>query len=274
MFNKQEIINYIESRHQKDGGYFFADIEPSSGADTFYAVKILKMLGVKPQNPEKIQKFFQEMDADKTINDIKGLYFILEVLKDLGFNLDHYQHYEGILNQNKNKQGGFGLTGKIYIEVASELQTTYEAIIVAKNLNFKLHRQTLKKFIFSFQNKDGGFGSYGFSLLATTYYALASLDELGLLKYNNKISVYLRIKEEKLPGFYLEDLFWLVMSRALLGEKPRNMKEIVSFIYDCWRQDNGGFCRSRNIGISTFEDTYYATTILKVLEENNLTLFN
>lgn len=43
-FNKKSIIEYITNRHQKDGGFHFANIEPSGGADTYYAVSILKVL--------------------------------------------------------------------------------------------------------------------------------------------------------------------------------------------------------------------------------------
>jgi hypothetical protein len=273
MLSKNKIINYIEVRHLSDGGYYFAGIEPSSGADTFFAVKILSMLGTKPKDPESIKKFLEENVA---LTDIHGLYFTLETLVGLGYDIGRYRHYTGILDREKNKDGGFGITGEKYVEVTSDLATTYEAIVVAKYLDYQLNKESLKTFILSFQNMDGGFGSGRHSLLSTTYYAVSCLDRLNLLSNieKDKVIRYLRGVEVKMKHYFLEDLFYLMMSLFVFGQRVSNTQKAFEFVYNCWRSDNGGFKRSPIIGISTFEDTFYAVTILKKLEQNGVKVFS
>ncbi|MCR4394444.1 MAG: hypothetical protein NUV31_08765, partial [Dehalococcoidales bacterium] len=60
---RRDVLGYIERCHLEDGGYFFARISPSSGLDTYFAVKSLSILGVKPDRPEAIADFF--------LNDVK-----------------------------------------------------------------------------------------------------------------------------------------------------------------------------------------------------------
>ncbi|MCL4353459.1 hypothetical protein M1615_03285 [Patescibacteria group bacterium] len=273
MFDKQKIIDYTEDKHLKDGGYFFAKVEPSSGLDTYYAVKILKMLGMKPQDPLGVKRFFLDMEASEGIDDITGLYLNLETLKEIGYDLTRFRCYESIVKETQNRHGGFGTVGELYVEIASELETTYRAVVISNDLNCSLDKNSLVEFIFSFQNKDGGFGSKGLSLLSTTYYALSILQELGERKKIAKIPNFLLdIERSNFFNFYLEDIFWLTESLQLLKQKPRDTKTIISFLEMCIRID-GGFSRSINLGISTLEDTYYAVTILKRLEEYGIQEF-
>jgi hypothetical protein len=51
---RREVVKYIERRHLEDGAYFFARVLPSSGLHTYFAVKSLSILGVKPDRPERL----------------------------------------------------------------------------------------------------------------------------------------------------------------------------------------------------------------------------
>lgn len=273
MFKKHKIIQYIEDKHLKDGGYMFAKVEPSGGLDTYHAIQILKMLGTKPKYPESIRDFFLELEEHEGIDDIVGLYLTVETFKELGYEVARFHSYKTVLDKEKNDLGGFGTIKELYIEATSELQTTYESIVVAQDLSYHLDKQKLKHFILSLQNVDGGFGTHQLSLLPTTHYALASLNELGIAHDGKEAINYLREKEKKIGGFYLEELYWCVTNLHMLKQKPIDIDGILAFLQDCFR-DNGGFCRSRNMGISTFEDTFYAVTLLNVLESYGVPVFD
>lgn len=270
MFSRSKIIRYIEDKNLSDGGYFFAGVEPSSGADTFYAVKTLKLLGLRPKNPEGIKKFMEQSVA---LTDIHGLFFTLETFRELGIDTSYYKRYKTILDKEKNRSGGFGTLGETYIEVMSELITTYEAITIAGYLDYQIDKKSLKNFIFSFQNLDHGFGGESKSILSTTFYALSALKKLDLSK-EMKMPSYLREKEERMKHPFLEDVFYLIMSLSYFNKKPVDPQKTNDFLFNCWRQDNGGFRRSSVIGISTLEDTYYAVTLLRKLESYGIKVFN
>ncbi|MBI2908769.1 MAG: hypothetical protein HYX92_14095 [Chloroflexi bacterium] len=270
MFSRQKILRYIESKRLSDGGYFFAGIEPSSAADTFYAVKTLRLLGARPRDPHGIVSFFR--NSDTVINDIGGLFYAVETIKGIGRHITWLREYGEILEKRKNASGGFGTIGEVYVEVTSELQITYQAVAAAQDLRIPLDGQRVRHFILSFRSQDGGFGEGNLSLLPTTYYALAVLHRLNMVGDARDASHYLRRRETDISASFLEDLFWLAKSLLFLREAPKVPEEWVAFLQDCWR-GNGGFCRSRNMGISTFEDTYYAVSVLKLMERTGLGIF-
>ena len=84
-FSKKGIIKYITDRRQNDGGFHFANIAPSSGADTFYATAVLTYLGHTIEKPETIFNFFESLAEERETSDPIGLYFTIESLKQLGF---------------------------------------------------------------------------------------------------------------------------------------------------------------------------------------------
>jgi len=61
----------------------------------------------------------------------------------------------------------------------------------------------------------------------------------------------------------MEHTYYSVMTLDFLGEKSRYPTQTIDWILKC-QNKNGGFARS-DLGISTFEDTYYAITILQKL---------
>jgi hypothetical protein len=70
IFNRQKIAKYIEDCHLTDGGYFFAKVEPSSGLDTYLAVKTLRLLGVKTKNLKSVELFWKQREVEGNINDL------------------------------------------------------------------------------------------------------------------------------------------------------------------------------------------------------------
>lgn len=120
---------------------------------------------------------------------------------------------------------------------------------------------------------DGGFGPRGASNIDSTCYAVACLSKIG--KSPNSLEQTLRfIRKCEKPqgGFtvipmnltpYMEYSYSGVMSLGLLGEKSKYPLQTVNRVLNC-QKFTGGFARS-DLGIATFQDTYYAIEILKKL---------
>lgn len=129
--------------------------------------------------------------------------------------------------------------------------------------------------LLSFKNNDGGFGAHGHSNLNSTYHAVASLFNLGYpVKLLKETLCYVRECEKPYGGFsvvpngfasYMEHTYYGVSTLNILGERLRYPNQTAEFVFKC-QNANGGFARS-DLGISTFEDTFYAVSILKTIRE-------
>lgn len=168
---RKELVGYIERCHLEDGGYFFVPIPPSSGLDTFFAIKSLSILGVKPIRPQATAEFFFEQKSEGALESTTGIYAAVEVLKELGLMTDEIKrHARQKITPLQNISGGFGALGNIDVEVASELEQTYRAIKVLKTIGAEFAEGEASRFVSCFSNADGGYGS-PLSTLASTFYA-------------------------------------------------------------------------------------------------------
>jgi hypothetical protein len=261
---RRQVTRYIERCHLEDGGYFFARIPPSSGTDTYFAVKSLAILGVKPQHPESILSFFLSQVSEGTLASIIGIFNAIEVIDELSHvsnDLKSYAYQQIIPLQNK--AGGFGALENIDVEVASELQETYRAVRILKIIGADFDERRITAFILSELNADGGYGREGRSTLASTFYATEIYRLLGYA--TKKLAAtrgYLRKREETWQVQFIEDLYWLTMGLSNLGEKFNSPERAIRFVMECQRP-NGGFSRATVMGIPTLEYTFYALSILK-----------
>jgi hypothetical protein len=264
---RRKVVNYIERCHLDDGGYFFARIPPSSGTDTYFAVKSLAILGVKPSYPEAVANFFLRQIKEATLGGIAGIFNAVEVINELGQITDDLKSYaqEQIIAR-QNKAGGFGALENIYIEVSSELEETYRAVKILKTIGATFDEQVVSGFVFSLLNRDGGYGRNGHSTLASTFYATEIHKLLGVdIQKLAGTRAYLRRREESWKIQFIEDLFWLAEGLANLGDKPISPDRVNEFVLKCQRR-NGGFARAPIMGIPTLEYTFYALSILKEME--------
>jgi len=278
MINKQKIIDYVEDKHLPDGGYFFAKVEPSSGLDTYYAVKILKLLGIKTKHKNLIISFWKDTEKQGGINDLYSLFLSVETCRELQvdigiFNKYHYLLFEIFENNRLLKKSIFtpGKSNKmefydnssatLYADfLDNELKNLYYYTVLANNFKLRINAKKIIDFVLSRKNDDGGFGKISDSQLATTYFAL---NILNLLSYPIKSLLKTKnyLKNEWLKINYLEELYWMIEGMIMLNLSLPSSEQITLFLFDCLR-DNGGFSRSRNLGIPTIEYTYYAVSIL------------
>jgi len=122
-----------------------------------------------------------------------------------------------------------------------------------------------------YKNDDGGFGAHGHSNLNSTYHAVASLSNLSYPVRSLKDTLaFVRSCEKPTGGFtvvpntfppYMEHVYYGVSTLNLLGERANYPEETAKFVLKC-QNPNGGFARS-DLGLSTFEDTFYAVTVLR-----------
>jgi hypothetical protein len=261
---RHRVVKYIERCHLEDGGYFFARVPPSGGLDTYFAVKSLSILGVKPNRPEAIASFLRNHIAEGTLGGITGIFLAVEVLNDLGYMTDELKDYARTrISSFQNKEGGFGVYKDVIVGVYSELQATCRAVSVLKTIGASFDEEKVKRFIFGFLNLDGGYGAERYSTMASTYYATEVHKLLGVEPARlSATRDYLRQVEETWEVQFIEDAYWLVLSLANLGEKTTVPDRVTRFVMLCQRA-NGGFSRAPVMGIPTLEHTFYALSILR-----------
>ncbi len=280
MFNKQKIFKYIEERHLKDGGYFFARVEPASGLDTFLAVRTLHALGLSPKHPELIFKFWETEDTAGNLRDITGLYFATQTLKMLDFPITAFVKYKDFLIKTYHRAdffqhkpvtltgNTFGLTetgvASIYIDIIEgEAKSVYYLVKLLKDLHIPFDTHMALKYVKQIRNSDGGFGSMKGSQTATTMFCLKILNLIDNEPKNQSTTITFLQKELHF-ALYLEDYYYAIRSLILLREPILEKEKILIFLHEAYR-GNGGFSRSQFIGISSIEYTYMAVAILKAL---------
>jgi len=260
----REVVKYIERCHLEDGGYFFARVPPSSGLDTYFAIKSLSIISVKHDRPEAIASFFLNDVKESTHGGMTGIFLTVEVLNELGRMTDELRKYaQSRIMALQNKAGGFGAYENIDIEVPSELQETYRAVKVLKIIGADFDEQKVIRFVFRMLNPDGGYGGKGYSTLVSTFYTTEITKLLGVDTGKlNATRDYLRKREENWQVQFIEDVYWLVLGLANLGEKTNFPDRVTRFVMMCQRS-NGGFSRATIMGIPTLEYTFYALSILR-----------
>ena len=256
------IVSYIEARQTPDGGYFFARVPPASAQDTYHAIKCLGLLGRKPLRLGAVKDWLSAAADSSIARNLRGLYFISEAYSDLQMSTEPLLKGVPSVWALQNPYGGFGTVGSVYVEVPSELEATYCAVVTLQNLAVPLDARPVAAFVRRLQNPDGGFGRAGRPTLASTYYALATLTRLGQpIEKPQAALAWLCQREENWDIQYLEHLFWLTRALDALGERMRRRKDAVLFTLGCQRP-SGGFGRA-HWGIATLEDTHHAVAILK-----------
>lgn len=274
MINTKSIATYIFERQNEDGGYTFARGAESNAQDTYYAIKILRMLDTKPTNMDKTIRFLQGLQhQDGSFDSIKGAYYVITTLSFLGAKPikpleETALSLEILIEGLENPQ--------IYIEALSEIEDIYLAVKLLDSINFPLNSERVTKQILKIQNDDGSFGSRRFSRLASTYYALAILKLIGYdvkalpntLKWIRQCEIqsggFTDGSEISSPYIVMEDIYFGVKSLEALDETCRFPKATLELIAK-FQNPNGGFRRSIFLGISDFESTYQALSSIKTI---------
>lgn len=267
------VVKYVADRQNEDGGYTFCKGTESNAQDTYYALAILNLLGVQFPNLEKTVEWLQNF----TPEGLYQHYYVAKALRICGKEPNKKLLREFILSLPAAR-GEF--SSEVYVEVPSELLSLFMLTELLELAGVVIDRIKTVNWLLSFKNDDGGFGANGHSSLNSTYYAVASLNNLGYPVISLKDTLeYVRACEKPFGGFtavpegtkpYMEHVYFGFSTLAFFNQKLRYPKETAEFILRC-QNANGGFARSE-IGISTFEDTFYAATVLRHLEHDHIYL--
>ncbi|KUK18303.1 prenyltransferase/squalene oxidase repeat-containing protein [Thermococcus sibiricus] len=264
----REILKYIEERRHEDGGYCFVSLLNETNInDTYYAVKIYDLLGMKVPEQEKTIGFLY--DSLKPQQAVVAVSMAIEGLAILGAKDLAKDGLSLVFEKYDPLQGKFavGLGGSEEFGTATPLEATYWVLRALKATNHKIspeEKEKIKEFIESFRKGDG----YGLKQATTTMtyqaiYSLNSLDyKIPKTSHFHRCEVYGGFTEVpySLPP-YLEPTFYALRGLKLLGERPRYVKEHINFIR-ALQNPNGGFRRSLEMGISNFQNTYRALRAL------------
>jgi hypothetical protein len=256
------VAGYVESCRVPDGGYFFGQISPPSAQDTYFALACLRLLGQEPQDVAGVKRWVEEWRrTPSNVASVHGVYLLCGLLEELGEGLDSSRPYARLVADSENSVGGFGAYEDVYVESASELQVTYEAVSVLARLGHPLNRERIEDFVNRFRQPDGGFGLHR-STLPSTYHACAALAQLpdsGPLMEGARL--YLQQRAQRWHVYFLDDVFWLVQGLSLTGGEAPFASQAATHVLACERTQ-GGFARAPAIGIPTLEHTYYALQAL------------
>ena len=262
----KRIEDYVVKRQNDDGGYAFAQGLDSNAQDTYYGLAILDLLKVPFPRVKKTIKWLHDFAPDSHYSH----YYVAKSLRLCGEK--PHRSLKDFLLSLQISRGEFGMADA-YVEVASEFQLISMIIELANMVNVEINHEKAISWLLSYKNRDGGFGAHGHSNLNSTYHAVASLFNLGYLVKSLKETLeYVRSCEKPSGGFtvvprssipYMEHIYYGVSTLELLGEYARYPEKTVELVLRC-QNSNGGFARS-DLGISTFEDTFYAVTVLRMI---------
>lgn len=263
---RSKITDYVVNRQNEDGGYTFCQGAESNAQDTYYGLTILNLLKANFPNIEKTIEFINV----NRLGNIYGIYYVAKASLLLGKSI--YADLKKRLMSIVNSKEYFGSTD-FFSEVSSEFTTTFMALELADLLKINVEAGEVAKWMINFRNADGGFGTQGQSNINSTYYAVASMNLIkASLSDLRETVTFVRACEKPYGGFtvipmsyapYMEHTYYGVMTLDLLGEKSKYPTQTIDWVLKC-QNKKGGFARS-DLGISTFEDTYYAIKILQKL---------
>jgi len=265
-FSARDVVGYVVSRQNTDGGYTFCQGTESNAQDTYYGLAILDLLKTPFPNIEQTIEWLHDFVPDSRYSH----YYVAKALKLCGEKSD--KRLKDFLLSIRDSKGETG-TIDVYVETASEFETTFMITELFNMVGIDIDREKTIDWLLSYKNNDGGFGAYKHSNLNSTYHSVASLSNLGYpVKSLKEALRYVRSCEKPSGGFtvvpkssnpYMEHVYYGVSTLDLLGEHARYPEKTAQFVLKC-QNLNGGFARS-HLGISTFEYTFYATSILQKL---------
>ena len=272
LINTKAVVDYVFERQNENGGFTFCRGTESNAQDTYYALKILEMLSVSPDNTERTVHFLQGLQReDGNFDSVKVAYYVVESLSQLGAALTKpldsiLQFFHAILKGLKSPS--------TYVEIVSEIENLHFAIELLYKLNFPFNKKQVGKQVLSLRNNGGSFGSTRHSQIASTYHALGTLKIMDYDVRSLRDTLrWIRRCEVPSMGFvsspdvatsYLEATYFGVKALEVLDESLSYPKETLKYIVK-FQNPNGGFRRSQFLGISDLESTYHALSCVKTI---------
>lgn len=247
-------MKFVHAREHEEGGFTLYSGIPDT-KNTYYGLKILQMFNDEPYNKGDTINWIQKLQKDKMYG-IQGVFYRVNILNIFNEEITVPKSYIKQLNSK---------TEFATLEVAY-YHTAISHILKLDNFDNAMD------WILSHQNEDGGFG-LDRSDIVSTYYALESLNFIdpSLIKRDGLIMELIQKCLTKEGGFtfipgiyppYLEPTYAGIKICEILNKKPLDSDITAEFILNL-QNNNGGFRRSKYMGISELEYTFKSLYILK-----------
>ncbi|KYC44457.1 MAG: Prenyltransferase and squalene oxidase repeat protein [Candidatus Methanofastidiosum methylothiophilum] len=242
---KKNLLQFVFSREQIEGGFSFVETTPPTLEDTYYAVGILKELNIKYSNLKTLN-FIKKSAIDfcgpdhlfylsflyKAFNRSPGNIFYFN-MSNIEVNSIESCYYMFRAYENLNKKIG-NPTIENYLQKKNPFRKSYlsrvsKYIYLTKRMNIPINTNGYVRWISKSQNEDGGFGFKPgtTSFIENTYYGLIAL--------------------------------------SYLDSANLNINNCIDFIYSC-HSKSGGFGRQKTT-VPTLKNTYQALVSLKILDK-------
>jgi len=264
----QNSLQYVLARKNPDYGYNFCQGVNSGAQDTYYALAIFDILNIQAPDKEETIRWLQRFRTE----NVFSYYYVAR-----GITIGGRRVADSIVDSVLGLQrprGGFGEID-VGVEAFSEFEATYMATEILSELKVDFNTDATVELLLKNMNSNGGFGTKGHSNIISTFHALASLRNLGYPVEKLETTIeYTRSCEKEKGGFtavpevslpYIEDVYSGVSIFDLTKQKclyPEATRDLILGL----QNNNGGFRRSVELGLSTFQDTYLAMRILRSLQ--------
>jgi hypothetical protein len=266
---KERAVNYVMERKCKKGGFCFYRLEEPNASDTYYDLSILNLLDINFKDDNTAACLRSLQNNHGSYNSIYSAFYSIKSL--LLLNEKPQCNPKTYVTRNT----GIYNVDALFDEVRSIFERMYYVIDLCSTLKIELDdsiRNNIIGFVLNFQKEDRGFG-YARSTLIETSQASAILNWLNYPIDILKTEYFIKKCENPIYGFvnvpdtspsFIEHIDAGAIASSTISYKPRYFNQCIKLIREC-QNNNGGFSRAADGGISTLENTYYAIHSLKLL---------
>ncbi|WP_230972456.1 prenyltransferase/squalene oxidase repeat-containing protein [Archaeoglobus neptunius] len=263
----ERLKGYVLSRQNEDGGFAMCRPLPSSLAETFYAVQILKTLKEEVPGKEVVVEFLMS----NLRKEVYSIFYIFSSLEALDHKLpEEYcdfllEKLDDVLMRSHSRDLGSerGITATYSFESPNILREIY-CISTSLEMCGMRVPEKVKDFIERFR-RNGGYGVRKANLRDTFYCT-------SVVKPDNRTVSFARKfrcpdggfakKPNSFPS-YIEETYYALSIFNKAGYEYRD-EETARYLISLQNPD-GGFRRSPYLGISSLENTFYAVKSLEML---------
>ncbi len=266
---KEQAVNYVMERKCKQGGFCFYRLEEPNASDTYYALSILNLLDINFKDNNTAAYLRNLQNNRGSYNSIYSAFYSIKSLLLLNEKpqcnpIQYVKSNTGIYNVDTLPD-----------EVRSIFERMFYVIDLCSTLKIELNdiiENNIISFILNFQKEDRGFSNARSTLIETSQ-ALAIFNWLNYPIDILKTEHFIKKCENPIYGFvnvpdtspsFIEHIYAGAIASNTIAYRPHYINQCIKLITKC-QNNNGGFSRAADGGISTLENTYYAIHSLKLL---------
>jgi hypothetical protein len=266
---KERTIDYVMERKCKKGGFCFYRLEEPNASDTYYALSILDLLNITFKHDNTAAYLRDLQNNHGSYNSVYSAFYSIKSL--LLLNEKPKEDPKPYITRNT----GVYSVDTLLDEARSIFERMYYIIDLYSTLKIELDndiKNNIIGFVLNFQKEDDGFGHIRSTLIETSQ-ALAILNWLNYPINTLKTEHFIKRCENPIYGFvnvpdtspsFIEHIYAGAVASNTISYRPYYINQYIKLIKEC-QNNNGGFSRAVDGGISTLENTYYANHSLKLL---------